>query len=259
MTRKWRLILLVSLIGNLTIVYVGYKAWSYRTDINYWLDKYLYVVDEFSGSDVYRSANSGLNSDTIVPGRIVFLGTQAVNDWPLDEFFPDFEAIDRGIIGQRAAGFLLRFRQDVVALRPEYVLIEISSYNFRPNTRAGEIYDYLVSMAELAEFHNIKPILTTAFPPQSTFVVKDHPDYNVADTVAAYNNRLTAYARENKIMLADWYAALVDSDGNLRGDLAVSKIDLNQSGYEVISGAVRAAIASAEPSTSMKNHQPENK
>ena len=158
MTRKWRLILLVSLIGNLTIVYVGYKAWEYRSNINYWLDKYLLVIDEFSGTDTYRSANSELQSEKIIPGRIVFFGTQVINDWPLDKFFPDYETIDRGVIGQRAAGFLLRFRQDVIELRPEYVLIEISSYNFRPNTRADEIYDYVVSMVELAQFNNIQPM-----------------------------------------------------------------------------------------------------
>jgi len=247
MTRKWRLILLVSLIGNLTIVYVGYKAWEYRSNINYWLDKYLLVIDEFSGTDTYRSANSELQSEKIIPGRIVFFGTQVINDWPLDKFFPDYETIDRGVIGQRAAGFLLRFRQDVIELRPEYVLIEISSYNFRPNTRADEIYDYVVSMVELAQFNNIQPILTTAFPPRRMYEVDEHPNYNVADTVATYNNWLSVYTREHDILLADWYSAVVDSTGNLRTDLSVTEVDLNQSGYEAISNCVKLALADASP------------
>lgn len=245
MTRKWRLILLVSLIGNLTIVYVGYKAGTYRTNINYWLDKYLYVVDEFSGTNVFRSANPELQSDTIVPGRIVFFGTQVINDWPLEELFPDYEAIDRGVTGQWAAGFLLRFRPDVIELKPEYVLIEVSSYNFRPNTRAREICDYVISMAELAQFNDIVPILTTAFPPRSTFEVDEHPDYSVTDTVATYNRWLTEYARGHDILLADWYSAVVDSTGNLRPDLSVSKVDLNQSGYKAISDAVKSVLAPA--------------
>ena len=88
MTKKWRLVLLVSLIGNLTIAYVAYKAYDYRSSINYWLDKYLYVVDEFSGRARYESTNGALKSDTIVPGRIVFLGTQVIEEWPLAEYFP---------------------------------------------------------------------------------------------------------------------------------------------------------------------------
>ena len=60
MTRKWRFVLLVSLIGNLTIVYVGYKAYEFRSHINEWLVKYLYVVDEFSCREHYEAANTTL-------------------------------------------------------------------------------------------------------------------------------------------------------------------------------------------------------
>lgn len=254
MTRKWRLILLVSLIGNLTVVYVGFKAWEYRANINYWLNKYLYVVDEFSGAETYRAANTEFQSDTIVPGRIVFFGTQVTDDWPQEQFFSNYQTIDRGVTGQWVAGFLLRFRPDVIELRPEYVVIEVSSYNFRPNTRMEEIYGYVVSMAELAQAHNIKPILTTAFPPRSTFEVEEHPNYNVADTVAAYNQRLTSYAGDHNVPLADWYTAVVDGSGNLRADLSVTEVDLNHDGYEAISNAVRSAIASVSSPPGGDNH-----
>jgi lysophospholipase L1-like esterase len=242
MTRKWRLVLLVSLIGNLTIAYVGYKAWDYREHINYWLEKYLFVVDEFSERDEYAEANQALQSDSLVSKRIVFFGTQVTADWPLESYFPGFETVNRGVTGQRAAGFLLRFRPDVIALYPQYVVFEVSSYNFRPNTRASEIYDYVVSMAELARYHGIQPILTTCIPPRVDFEVDEHADYLVRDTAAMYSDWLRQFAAEHNFLLADWETAVAGSDGFLRADLARSRVDPNPDGYGVMAEAVLRAV-----------------
>jgi len=247
MTPRWRFVLLVSLIGNLTIAYVGYKAWDYRENINYWLEKYNYVVDEFSASDYYRDADPALKSDTIVPGRIVFFGTQVMEEWPLEDYFAGYEAINRGVTGQRVAGFLLRFRPDVIELRPQYVVIEVSSYNFRPNTRPREIYDYVVSMAELARYHGIEPILTTCIPPRDDYEVDEHEDYLVRDTVSEYSRWLTEFADRNGFLMADWREAVTDSSGYLHHDLARTKVDLNRDGYRAVAGAVIDAMESGRP------------
>ena len=246
MTPKWRFVLIVSLIGTLTIAYVGYKAWEYRENINFWLDKYLYVVDDFSERDEFADANASLRSDTLVDNRIVFFGTQVIANWPLEESFPGYEVVDRGVPMQRAAGFLLRFRPDVIELKPEYVVIEVSSYNFRPNTSAREMYDYAVSMAELAHYHGIKPILTTAIPPRRAYSIDEHPDYSVKDTAAMYSRWLTAFARTNGFLWADWAGAVSDSEGYLRPELSASMVDLNEQGYRAVTRATKAVLALAE-------------
>jgi len=247
MTSKFRLVLLVSLIGNLTIVYVGYKAWGYRSNINYWLDKYLYVVDEFSGRSTYESANIALTSDTIIPGRVVFFGTQVITDWPLADCFPYFETINRGVTGQLAAGFLLRFRPDVVELGPQYVVIEVSSYNFRPNTRPREIFDDIITLAEIARCHGIEPILTTCIPPRDDAEIDEHEDYMIRDTVAMYSAWLTDFAQVNRYLIADWRSAVADSNGFLRNDLARTKVDLNLDGYREITVTVLQALQTPVP------------
>jgi len=250
MTGRWRLILIVSLIGNLTIIYVGYKSWEYRSNINYWLNKYLYVVDEFSGRSAYESANVAVKSDTLVPGRVVFFGSQVMAEWPLVDYFPGYETINRGVTGQRVAGFLLRFRPDVAELGPEYVVIEVSSYNFRPNTRPREIFDYVISLAEIARCYGIEPILTTCIPPRDDFEVDEHEDYFVRDTAALYSRWLTEYAREHQILIADWRSAVADSAGYLRRDLARTKVDLNPEGYQVITARVIEALKNAQTRSS---------
>jgi hypothetical protein len=242
MTSKWRFLLLVSLIGNLTIVYVGYKAWEYRSNINYWLDKYLYVVDEFSGRRTYESANIALRSDTIIPGRVVFFGTQVITEWPLTDCFPRFETINRGVTGQLAAGFLLRFQPDVINLHPEHVVIEVSSYNFRPNTDVREVFDYVCTMANMARCQGIEPILTTCIPPRDDYEVDEHEDFIVRDTAALYSSLVSAFALQNGYLLADWRAALADQNGYLRHDLARTMVDLNPDGYRTITSTIQETL-----------------
>ncbi len=57
MSRTLKVIFILSLVANLGIVYVAYKALEYRAHINYFLDKYTHVVDEFSGRKIYEEDN----------------------------------------------------------------------------------------------------------------------------------------------------------------------------------------------------------
>ncbi len=246
MTRLWRIVLILSLLGNLAIIYVAYKALEYRNHINVYLDKYTQVVDEFSQRNVYEGANRDLVSDSVVPGRVVFIGTQVTMTWDLARWFPLYQAINRGVEGQRVAGLVLRFRPDVIDLAPEAVVIEISSYNFRSNNTPGEILDYVASMADMARANGIKPILTTVFPPTSTYEVFEQPDYIVKDTVALYNRLLTDFAAANNYTLVDLCGAVVGPDGYLDPSLAASRVDLNDVGYRRISERINETLATLE-------------
>lgn len=246
MNRKWKTVLVISLLGNLAIFYVGYKALEYREHINYFLDKYNHVADEFSGREVYENANEALRTDFQVDNRIVFIGTQLVQNWDLGRYFPGYETINRGISGQLIAGSPLRFRPDVIELSPEAVIIEVSSYNFRPNNSVKQIRDYVADMAELAAAHSIVPVLTTVIPPRSDYFVYEHEDYEVKDSVVIFNQWLVSFAADNDFRYADFYKTVTDDDGFLREDLSVSRVDLNVHGYELISRAVLEVLSDSK-------------
>ncbi|MBD3258361.1 hypothetical protein GF377_07995 [candidate division GN15 bacterium] len=245
MKTHWRIILIASLVLNLAIIYVGYKALEYREHINEFRDLYYDVVEEFSQRAVYADANQALQSDTTVPGRAVFFGTQVIEKWNLETAFPDIEPVNRGIDGQRVAGFLLRFRPDVIELRPEAVVIEVSSYNLRSNTRITEAQDFVASLAELALYHNIEPILTTMIAPVEGFEVFEDPGYVVKDSVAVYNRWLRAFAADGGYILADWHSALSDSAGYLAAEYAASRVDPNQLGYRRMADEIKRALEAA--------------
>ena len=241
MNRTVKILLVASLIGNLAIVYVAYKALEYRSHINLYLDKYTEVVEEFSRRTEFADQDEDLQSDKIVPGRVVLFGTQLVSNWVAGDEPQKFEIVNRGIDGQRAAGLLLRFYQDVIRLRPEYVLIEISSYNLRPQWTIAEIEEYLRSMAELARFHQIKPILSTMVPLRSG--ADNYEGYMVTDSLKKYNQDIRVYAAENEFLLLDMFELVADQSGNLAEELSSGPIDLNEAGYLRISSRLAGLLA----------------
>ena len=241
MSRTMKLVLLASLVGNLTIVYVGYKAYMYRSYINYWLDKYEVVVEEFSGRHHYLPANATYHVEAPRPNRVVFLGTQVVSRWDVAAAFPQWEAINRGIEGQRVAGFLLRFRSDVIALKPGVVVIEISSYNFRSQWEVAEIREYAQSMADLARFNGMVPVFGTVIPPRTGAV--DLGDYKIMDSVAVFNEWLRAGAQAGEWRLVEFNELLADEKGYLRKDLSADGIDPNEAGYAVMGAALDSVLA----------------
>lgn len=229
MSKKIKIILTISLLLNLTIFYVAYKALEYRSHINHFLDKYTNVVNEFSGRHYFEKENKLILSNENNGNRIVLFGTQIIERWQITDTTGKYEIVKRGMSNQRLAGLLLRFKQDVIDLKPKMVLIELSSYNFRPQHSIEEIMDYLTSMAELAHYHNIKPILTTTIP-----LLKEVDTlgvYSIMDSTALYNNWLRAYANTKDFELIDLNKIFAGNNGYLIKEYAADAIDLNNSGY----------------------------
>ena len=244
MIKAWKITLALSLAGNLFVIYVGIKALEYRSHINEYLDKYTYVVSEFSRRDRYADENAGLAGDTLVPNRVVFLGSQVIENWNLMKHFAQYEAVNRGVSHQRVSGFLLRFRPDVIELRPRAVVIEVSSYNFRPYGSLKEIEDYVACMAELAAANGIKPLPATVIPILRDSLVES--DYHLLDSLARFNGWLKAYCTQMGFNYIDFNSVLADADGFLKPEYSSAAIDLNERGYEQISKATRGVLSAIE-------------
>lgn len=247
--------LMVSLALNVVLVgfcvYTSMKALEYRDHINEFLYKYEHVVQEFSGRERYLDENRPLGSDAIVPGRIVFFGMTTTSVWPVEKLFTEYEAINRGVARQRLGGLPLRFRSDVISLRPEYVVIEVSSYNLREPNTLQELTEYTADMAELAAYNGIKPVLTTLIPPTKDYEPYES-DYSVFDSLQVYNSWLTHYADSNGFLLVDVHGLLVGEDGAIRVDLSDGGIIPDESGFRVISEAIRKAITADKKSPPKK-------
>ena len=89
---------------------------------------------DWAGRCRFQLANANALAAPIPP-RVVFMGDSITENWGLaDQAFFDHGTLNRGISGQTSEQMLVRFRSDVVALRPRIVLILAGTNDIAGNT-----------------------------------------------------------------------------------------------------------------------------
>src|SRR5262245_18527485 len=76
-------------------------------------------LNDFANFARYREANAKLAPPTKGEDRVVFMGDSITDGWKLDQYFPGSPYVNRGISGQTTSQMLLRFRSDVIDLKPK--------------------------------------------------------------------------------------------------------------------------------------------
>ena len=127
------------------------------------------LIRDWGGLIRYGSANAELGPPKQGEHRVVFFGDDATEHWGrgTSEFFPGRPYINRGIAGQSTPQLLVRFRQDVVALKPKAVVIQGGMHDISgravPGTR-GMIAEHFESMVDIAEMNRIRVIVASLLP-----------------------------------------------------------------------------------------------
>ena len=195
----------------------------------------------------YQAANAALKPSKAQ--RIVFMGDSITQGWidKVPGFFTEGR-LDRGISGQTTPQMLLRFRQDVIALKPAIVQIMGGTNDIAGNTgpmTPEQTQANIMSMTELAQAHGIRVILAS-IPPAASFPWR--PGLATIPRIAAMNAWLKTYAASVGATYADYWTALHDGDA-LRRDLTYDGVHPNEAGYAVMAPvaeqAIRAASAAA--------------
>lgn len=185
-----------------------------------------------------RSANSK---------RVVLMGDSITEFWkPTDEgFFTGKDYHDRGISGQTTSQMLLRFRQDVIQLKPHAVVILAGTNDIAENTGPiplNGIMDNIISMVELAKANKIKVVLCSVLPANSFWW---NPEMRPADKLIALNDLIKDYAKKNKITYVDYYAPMVDNQKGLDKKWADDGVHPNLAGYQLMEPLLEKGITEA--------------
>ncbi len=178
--------------------------------------------------------------------RVVFMGNSITEFWRPEFFKENTSFVNRGISGQTTPQMLLRFRQDVIDLNPSKVVILGGINDIAKNTGPSTInmiYNNIVSMAELAETHNIEVILCSVLPAND---FPWRPEIKPALKVIELNTLISNYAKKNDIRYIDYYSAMVDDKKGLRGDLGNDGVHPNAKGYIIMEDLILPAISSTQ-------------
>jgi lysophospholipase L1-like esterase len=190
----------------------------------------------------YHKENLTISNTSIAP--IVFMGDSITEFWSTYDttFFGDNGFINRGISGQTTPQMLLRFRQDVINLKPSTVVILAGINDIAENTgpiTTEQIMENIISMTELAKANDIKVILCAVLPANKF-------DWNKklkpADQVIALNRLIKKYALEKAIPFVDYYAAMVDESNGLHEKYGDDGVHPNAQGYQIMKQLILKTI-----------------
>lgn len=197
----------------------------------------------------YAKANKELPEPAKKEKRVVFLGNSITEGWvnASPEFFEENGYIGRGIGGQTSYQFVVRFRPDVINLKPTLVVINAGTNDAAENTGPFDLhttFGNIVSMVELAKANKIKVILTSVLPASGFKWNKKITD--AAERISSLNALIEAYAKQQKIPYVDYYSAMVTGeDRSLNPNYTYDGVHPTKAGYEVMEALIKPAIDKA--------------
>jgi len=195
----------------------------------------------------YRDDNAKLAAPTPNENRVVFYGNSITEVWAqhFAAMFPGKPYIGRGISGQTTPQMLIRFRQDVVALKPKVVVILAGTNDIAGNTGPSTIEmieDNLMSMTEIAKANGIRVVLSSVLP---VYDYAWRPGLEPAPKILALNAWMKKYAAKVGAVYLDYHSAMHDQREGLRADLTYDGVHPTEAGYRVMAPLAEQAIAKA--------------
>jgi lysophospholipase L1-like esterase len=195
----------------------------------------------------YREANVKLGAPKPGEDRVVFMGNSITEGWApyFAAMFPGKPYVGRGISGQTTPQMLVRFRQDVIGLKPKVVVILAGTNDIAGNTGPSTlemIEDNIASMVDLARASGIRVVLSSVLP---AYDYPWRPGLEPAPKILALNAWMKEYAARVGAVYLDYHSAMADARQGLRSELSPDGVHPNEAGYRVMAPLAEKAIAEA--------------
>jgi lysophospholipase L1-like esterase len=206
-----------------------------------------HLLVDWAGLIRYGSENSELPKPVSGEDRVVFLGDEITEFWGRGntKFFPGKPYLNRGLRGQTSPQMLVRFRQDVIALKPKVVVILAGANDLAsitgPITQAM-FAENMMSIVELAKANKIRVVLASLTPICDCYTKQSA--LRSVGKIMGMNEWLKDYAAESGSVYLDYYSALAEGR-NLKKELTIDGFLPNDAGYAIMAPLAEAAIAQA--------------
>lgn len=192
----------------------------------------------------YKEENLKIGLPATDENRVVFIGNSITEGWAQlsSNFFTDNHYVNRGISGQTTPQMLVRFRPDVVNLKPKVVVILAGTNDIAGNTGPSTlemIEDNIASMVEIAKANYIKIVLCSVLP------VYDYPwkpGLEPAQKIIDLNKWIKEYSINNEIIYVDYFTPMADQRNGLKKEYSEDGVHPNLAGYKIMESIVNQAI-----------------
>lgn len=204
-------------------------------------------AQDWANTSRFKDENAKLAPPSSGEKRVVFMGNSITEGWINTD--PDYFAgkpyVNRGISGQTTPQMLVRFRTDVISLKPALVVILAGTNDIAGNTGPSTlemILDNLISMTELAKANEIKVVLSSVLP---AFDYPWKPGLEPAPKIVKLNEMIKNYAEKNNIVYLDYFSSTVDERKGLKKEYSADGVHPNLAGYKIMEPLAEAAIKKA--------------
>ena len=214
------------------------------------------IAQDWANLNRFKDENANVVAPTPGEKRVIFMGNSITEGWinMHPEFFAGKFYINRGISGQTTPQMLVRFRADVIKLKPKVVVILAGTNDIAGNSgpsTLGMIEDNIISMAQLAKANEIKVILCSVLP------VYDYPwkpGLEPAEKIIALNKLIKTYAEKSGMIYLDFFSAMVDERNGLKAEYSKDGVHPNEAGYKIMEPLTETAIEKAFNINKPVNH-----
>jgi len=166
---------------------------------------------------------------SVAKNGYVFLGNSITEGFNLEQYFPEWPVVNRGIVGDHIDGFLQRLDNSAIDLKPSrlYLLVGINDIGDRRND------DYLKKMYTI-----LIDTLTILLPKTEFYLHSILPTSArwkncPPDQIKRMNLFLKTLARKKHITFVDLHPHYIDESGYLKQNLTRDGLHLNSDGYKI--------------------------
>lgn len=191
----------------------------------------------------FEEANQKLMEQASDPERVVFMGNSITEGWI--KTYPDYftgHFVNRGISGQVTPQMLIRFRSDVVDLKPAAVIILAGTNDIAGNKGPSSlkmILDNLKSMTEIAKSNNIKVLLCSVLP---AYDYPWRPGKEPNTKIPELNKMIKEYAKEANVTYVDCFTPMANDKNGMKEELTKDGVHPTFAGYDIMRPIINRAI-----------------
>lgn len=136
------------------------------------------------------------------------------------------EIINKGVCGDTILAMMVRFKADVLIIKPEYVIILGGTNDACCQNDVKQAFENLKYMVQVSLYHSIKPIIGIPIPVN---------DESMENWLQQYRYYLNDYSCKNNIQIINFFEALYDKNTKkLIEGVHIDGIHPNITGYQLM-------------------------
>ena len=241
-------LLFVSLCANIFLLAVGFFLLS---DLQKTYTDYRH----------FRSLAIGTSKATTtepMEDSIVLFGDSRIETWYPDPYSDKYTFINAGVTGETTTEMRRRFERDVVALKPDYVLIQAGVNDLtaaitkgikQPDKLIDAMHENLEHFIKSLEQQGIDVIVTSILPAKQLNPARKLFWHNTLnDEIKRANDKLKITTES---LNADWFdldPLFLDESGKAVNDLYFDILHINYGGYDVLNENVKRFVDNLQES-----------